>query len=401
MLLTPCNQTSIRLLSQPLQLNILGMRLTLTFLVMLSLLSIAHAQRAADDYNLVIGTYSNPEKTNGIHVYRFDLENGDATPLTKYTDINNASYLTISDDRKHLYAVSEAGQGGKVYAFGFNAATGELNMVNSASSGGDHPCYVSVDKDKRVVFVGNYSSGTLSAIPVEPDGSLKSDIQTIQHEGSGVHTTRQNKPHVHAVVLSPDGRFLFVPDLGTDRVNIYRVNSEASEPLTVSDPAFAKATEGSGPRHLVFHPNGKQAYLVQELDATVTTFEYKKGVLTSIQNVSMRSPGFSGNVGAADIHVSPDGKFVYASNRGDANDIAIYSVAKKGGLAYLGSQSTLGKTPRNFAIDPTGNFLLAANQNTNDIVIFRRDKKTGKLTDTGKRISIDKPVCLKFVKAQP
>ena len=378
------------------------MRITVIFLSMFLLFSMAHAQSSADAYNLVIGTYTNAEKSNGIHVYRFNIENGEASPLTKYTDINNASYLAISDDRKHLYAVSEAGQGtGKVYAFGFNAATGDLKMLNSAPSAGDHPCYVSVDKKNKVVFVGNYSSGTLSAIPVNADGSLQSDVQTIKHEGSSVNTNRQDKPHVHAVVLSPDGRFLFVPDLGTDKVNIYRVNADASDALTVSDPPYVKATEGSGPRHLVFHPNGKNAYLVQELDATVTTFDYKKGVLTSIQNLSMRSPAFSGNVGAADIHVSPDGKFVYASNRGDANDIAIYSVAKKGGLAYISSQSTLGKTPRNFAIDPSGNFLLAANQNTNDIVIFKRDKKTGMLTDTGKRISVDKPVCLKFVKAQP
>ena len=377
------------------------MRIMLTCLIMVSLLSTAHAQRAGDDYNLVIGTYSNAEKTNGIHVYRFDLENGDATPLNKYTDINNPSYLAISDDRKHLYAVSEAGQGGKVFAFGFNAATGDLKLLNSVPSGGDHPCYVSVDKENKVVFVGNYSSGTLSAIPANSDGSLKSDVQTIKHEGSSVNASRQDKPHVHAVVLSPDGRFLFVPDLGTDKVNIYRINTDASEPLTPSDPGFAKATDGSGPRHLVFHPNGKIAYLVQELDATVTTFEYKKGVLIPVQTLSMRAPGFGGNVGAADIHVSPDGKFVYASNRGDANDIAMYSIAKNGWLAYIGSQSTLGRTPRNFVIDPTGNFLLAANQNTNDIIIFRRDKKTGLLTDTGKRIAVDKPVCLKFVKAQP
>jgi 6-phosphogluconolactonase len=187
-----------------------------------------------------------------------------------------------------------------------------------------------------------------------------------------------------------------VPDLGTDKVHIYAINTSAGEALQPAGEAAI--TPGGGPRHLTFHPNGKYAYLIRELDAAVTVFDYKDGRLTEKQSVTLLDPGFRGKVGAADIHVSPDGKFLYGSNRGEANEITIYSIGRDGKLTYAGRQSTLGRTPRNFAIDPTGNFLLAANQDTNDIVIFRRDRKTGLLKDTGKRIQVDRPVCLKFVR---
>lgn len=379
------------------------MRSIITLCVMLLVFPIAQAQTSGNDqFDLLIGTYANAAKTNGIHVYRFDAATGDATPLTVNTQVSNPSYLAPGADGRYVYAVSEEGQGnGKVYAFSFNPSTGSLAMINSVSSSGDHPCYVSVDRQNKLVLVGNYSSGTLSAIPAGRDGSLGDGAQTIQHKGSSVDESRQDAPHVHAVVLSPDERFLFVPDLGTDRVNIYEVDPSASTPLTAAGKPYAEAPAGSGPRHFTFHPNGSTAYLVQELDATVTVFDYRKGTLAPVQAISMLAPGFNGNVGAADIHVSPDGNFLYASNRGDANDIAIYAIDKKGILTYVGRQSTLGKTPRNFVIDPTGSFLLAANQNSNDVVIFRRDTKTGLLTDTGKRIRVDKPVCLKFVRVRP
>ncbi len=374
------------------------MRSVLKILIMLLIFDGAQSQPANGDYDLVIGTYTNPEQTNGIHVYRFNQETADATPLTVNTEVHNPSYLAITHDGKNLYAVSEAGQGnGKVYAFSFDVSTGGMKMLNGVLSNGDDPCYISVDSRNQVVFVANYSSGTLSAIKLKPDGSFDSHIQTIRHSGSGPDKSRQATPHVHSVVLSPDERFLFASDLGTDKINIYQVDPSAAEPLHAADPGFVQATPASGPRHLTFHPKGRLAFLVQEIDGTVTAFEYRHGKLKTLQNISLLAPGFTGDVGAADIHVSPDGKFLYASNRGDANDIAIYSIGKKGTLTYLASQSTLGKAPRNFAIDPTGNFLLAANQNSNDIVVFKRDKETGLLSDTGKRIYVDKPVCLKFI----
>jgi 6-phosphogluconolactonase len=252
-----------------------------------------------------------------------------------------------------------------------------------------------VDDKSKFVFVGNYSSGTLSAIPIQQDGSLNAGMQTVTHQGGSINTSRQEKPHVHAVVLSPDQRYLFTPDLGTDKVNAYRVDVSNPEPLKATGEVVVKA--GAGPRHLTFHPNGKLAYLVQELDASIMVFDFKDGKLSPKQTISMLAPSFNGNVGAADIHVSPDGKFLYGSNRGDANEIAIYAVAMDGKLSYVGGQSTLGKTPRNFAIDPSGNFLLAANQNSDVVIIFKRDIKTGLLSDTGKKILVDRPVCLTFV----
>jgi 6-phosphogluconolactonase len=221
-------------------------------------------------------------------------------------------------------------------------------------------------------------------------------MQSIQHEGSSVNKSRQDKPHVHAVILSPDNKYLLVPDLGTDKVNVYNFEPGNEKPLSPASPAFASANPGGGPRHLTFHPNGKHAYLVLEMEGAVTTYDYKDGKLEQKQIITMLSPGFNGKVGAADIHISPDGKFLYASNRGEANEIVIYAIGKDGKLTYAGRQAELINTPRNFAIDPTGNFLLAANQNGNDIVIFKRDKSTGLLTASGKTIQVDKPVCLKF-----
>jgi 6-phosphogluconolactonase len=375
------------------------MRTLIAVLTMSVLFSAANLQaQNKKEYNLLIGTYTNESKTNGIHVYRFNTQTGEFGEKSKSTEIINPSYLAVSRDRKNVYAVSEVAEDkGSVYAFSFDPKTGALAFQNSAFSGGDHPCYVSVDDKKKCVIVGNYSSGTLSAIPVKSDGSLASETQTIRHEGGSVNKGRQEKPHVHATVLSRDNRFVLVPDLGGDKVYSYKLDVTQPKPLTPNTPPYTTIKAGSGPRHLTFHPKGKFAFLITELDASITAYDYKDGKLEAKQTITMLSPDFKGEVGAADIHVSPDGKFLYGSNRGEANEIVIYSIDKNGKLTYAGRQSTLGKTPRNFEIDPTGNFLLAANQNTNDVIIFKRDKKTGLLTDTGKKIVVDKPVCVKFV----
>jgi len=229
------------------------------------------------------------------------------------------------------------------------------------------------------------------------DGSLKTDVQTIKHEGSSIDKGRQSSPHVHSTFLSPDKRYILVPDLGTDKINIYAFDSKkATSPLTPAEPAFVSVKAGSGPRHLALHPDSKHIYVIQEMAGSITAFDYKEGKLTEKQSISLLAAGFTGRNGAADIHISDDGKFLYGSNRGDANDIAIYSIAKDGTLTHIGNQPVLGKGPRNFAIDPSGNFLLVANQNTNEIVIFNRDKKTGMLTPTDKRIAVKRPVCVKF-----
>lgn len=364
--------------------------------IIISLSTMAQSSKDTDFY-LLVGTYTNEQKTNGIHVYTFDAQTGDFQEKSKMTDITNASFLTISKDKKNVYAVSEGGQGKGLNAYSFDMASGKLTLLNTGSAGGNGPCYVSVDEKKQLVFAGNYGGGSLSATRLSDDGSLSSEIQVIQHEGSSVNKSRQDKPHVHAVVLSPDNKYLLVPDLGTDKVNVYRVDASKEQPLSPAAPAFASVNAGGGPRHLAFHPNGKYAYLILEMEGAIAAFDFKNGKLEQKQTITMLAPGFTGKVGAADIHVSPDGKFLYGSNRGEANEIVIYSIAKDGKLTLAGRQSSLINTPRNFAIDPTGNFLLVGNQNGNDIAIFKRDKNTGLLTSTGKTIQVDKPVCLKFV----
>lgn len=371
--------------------------ITVLFIV-LGFFSATMAQTSRNkNFNLLVGTYTNESKTNGIHVYGFNAETGDYEEKSKTLNIRNPSFLVVSKDKKNVYAVSEGGQGKGISAFSFDNASGKLTFLNSTSAGGNGPCYINVDDKKQVVFTGNYGGGSLSATRVNSDGSLSENIQVIQHEGGSVNKNRQDKPHVHAVVLSPDNRFLLVPDLGTDKVNAYRVEPDNSNPLTPASPAFTSVSPGGGPRHLTFHPNGKHAYLILEMEGAIAAFDYKDGRLQQKQTITMLAPEFKGRVGAADIHVSPDGKFLYGSNRGEANEIVIYAIDKNGKLTYAGRQSTLIKTPRNFAIDPTGNFVLVANQDGNDIVIFKRNKNTGLLTDSGKRIQVDKPVCLKFV----
>lgn len=374
------------------------MKTTTVMFIVLGLFSVTMAQTSRNkNFNLLVGTYTNEAKTNGIHVYSFNAETGDYEEKSKTLNIQNPSFLVVSRDKKNVYSVSEGGQGKGISAFSFNNASGKLTFLNSTSAGGNGPCYINVDDKKQLVFTGNYGGGSLSATRVNSDGSLSDDIQVIQHEGSSVNKNRQDKPHVHAVVLSPDNRFLLVPDLGTDKVNVYRVEPGNSNPLTSASPAFTSVNPGGGPRHLTFHPNGKHAYLILEMEGAIAAFDYQDGRLQQKQTITMLTPEFKGKVGAADIHVSPDGKFLYGSNRGEANEVVIYAIDKSGKLTYAGRQSTLIKTPRNFAIDPTGNFVLVANQDGNDIVIFKRDKKTGLLTDSGKRIQVDKPVCLKFV----
>lgn len=362
---------------------------------LLLILSGLHAQVMAD-YFLIIGTYTTAP-TDGIEVYRFDSKKG-KFEFANRTPIQNPSYLALSPDQKYLYSVSETGNpnGGGVTAFSFDNRSGLLSKINNQPSSGNHPCYVSVHKNGKWVAAGNYSTGNLVYYPVTKDGSIGTATM-IQHKGSSVVKGRQDGPHLHSTVFSPDFKYLLTPDLGLDKVMIYKLKSGGG--IIPDNPGFVSLKPGAGPRHLEFHPNGKWAYLMEEMSGYVTALKYNKGTLSVIQTINGHSADFKGTVGSADIHVSPDGKFVYCSNRGESNTIGIFRVnPSDGSLTLAGHQSTMGKTPRNFSIDPTGNYLLAANQNTNDVVIFRRDKMTGLLTDTGDRITVNKPVCLKWAK---
>ncbi len=348
-------------------------------------------------FYLFIGTYTSG-KSKGIYVYDFDASNGTAKALGTVAS-KDPSYLAISRDGKYLYAVNE-GPAGKVSAFSFNPEKATLSPLNQQSSGGADPCYVSVSKTGQWVMVANYSGGSLAALPVHDDGSLDPLSQLIQHSGKGTDTVRQEKAHVHSVVFSPDEHFLYAADLGTDKETIYRFDPSKQQPLEPTPDSVVAMVPGSGPRHLIFHPEKPWAYMIDELSGTVDAFNYDSstGRLNHFQRLSSHPPKYAGAKGSADIHISPDGKFLYASNRGDANSIAIYSIDPEDGkLQIKGFRSTRGNHPRNFIIDPTGHFLLVANKNTDNIVVFRINRRTGMLRATGTQIEIPNPVCLKFL----
>ena len=354
---------------------------------------------SSQKYFLFIGTYTNTG-SKGIYVYTFDASTGKAQWISNTEGVVNPSYLAISPGGTLLYACTETRtvDAGGISAFSFDREKGTLSFLNKQPSGGDNPAYVSVHKSGKWVIAGNYSGGNLSAFPVNQDGSLQPFSQLIQHTGTGINKQRQEKPHVHATVFSPKGDYLFVPDLGIDKVMIYKFSPSLPQPLRSASTAFVNTNPGSGPRHFVFHPNKKGAYLMEEMAGAVSVYSYKKGKLDLLQRILAHPDTATGDFGSADIHVSPDGKFLYASNRGKENNIAIFSIDRKGQLSVVSYQSTMGIQPRNFVIDPSGKYLLAANQKTGNIVIFKRNMATGLLHPTGEQINIPQPVCLKMLK---
>jgi 6-phosphogluconolactonase len=220
--------------------------------------------------------------------------------------------------------------------------------------------------------------------------------KTIEHTGSSVVEDRQDRPHVHATVFSPDNKYLFVTDLGTDKVNIYSFNAKKGE-LKEAEVPFEITEPGAGPRHFTFHPNGRFAYLIEELTGSISVYSYQNGRLSLLQNISALPNEYTGPIGSADIHVAPDGKFLYASNRGESNSIAAFSINNEGKLLNTGHYNVMGKKPRNFNLDPTGNYLLVANQDSDEIVVFKRNVNDGTLHDTGQRIKVPRPVCIKWI----
>lgn len=366
----------------------------------LSLLVLVSFSATAQKFYLFIGTYTSKD-SKGIYVYQFDAATGTAKWVSNTDSTANPSYLAIAPNEKYVYAVHETrgDDGGKVSAFTFDKTTGKLAFINQQSTGGDDPCYVSVSKNNNWVVVANYSGGSATALAANNDGSLNPYAQLLQDSGSSANTKRQEKAHVHSAVFSPAQDYLFTPDLGIDKVMIYKFNQGSEKPLSPATPPYVAVTAGNGPRHFTFHPNQKFAYVIQELSGTVGAYRYSDGKLDLLQDIATHPKGYKGDIGSADIHLSPDGKFLYASNRGDENTITIFSVdAATGRLKLKGYQSVIGKTPRNFIIDPTGNYLLAANQSTDNIVIFKRNKHTGLLHPTGKQIKVSMPVCLQMLK---
>ncbi|HEY1946196.1 MAG TPA: lactonase family protein [Bryobacteraceae bacterium] len=359
------------------------------------------ATTMATYYYLYVGTYTGPN-SKGIHAFRYDAAQSALQPLGTVAELERPSFLALSPDRRFLYAVSELGNDGKVegavYAYAIHPATGKLTFLNRQSSGGGGACHLVVDKLAKTLLVANYGTGSATSFALKPDGSIGDRVSKIQFEGSGPNAERQGGPHAHAVVLSPDNRFLFVPDLGTDHIHILSFDSSSGR---LARSADVTVKPGAGPRHFTFSPDGRFAYLICEMGSLVVAYHYNSstGALTEIQTASTLPNGFTGENNSAEIETDSTGKFLYASNRGH-DSIAVFSIdPSTGKLERRQIAPTQGRTPRNFTIDPTQRHLLAANQDSNKIVFFDRDLQTGKLTATGKTVDVPSPVCLLFTPA--
>ena len=369
-------------------------------LSILSLLIVSSLCSFAQNYFLFTGTYTN-SGSKGIYVYNFNEQTGKAKLINHTDTVTNPSFLILSRNANFVYAVNETNGAdpGKVSAYSFNKKDGSIKFINSQLSGGDDPCHLSISDDGKWIAVANYSGGSVSVFPVNKNGSLQTHSQLMQDSGSSVNKERQETAHVHEAVFSPNNKYLFTPDLGTDKVMIYQFNSSSKQPLKPSSPSFLKLMSGNGPRHITFHPDKKFAYVISELSGTITAYRYTNGKFTDLQEIITHPKKYEGIIGSAEVVISPDGKFLYASNRGDENTITIFSInSLSGKLQLQGYKSTAGKAPRNFIIDPTGNYLLVANQNSDNIVIFKRNKLTGLLQEMKEQIKVSKPVCLQLVK---
>jgi len=357
----------------------------------------------AESLPVYFGTYTSGRNgAEGIYRSVLDTETGELSAPVLAAKAGNPSFIEIHPNGKYLYAVSESGRDGSVSAYAIDPDTGNLKLLNSRPSGGSGPCHVNIDHAGKNVLVANYGSGSASVIPIKSDGSLAEPTGFVQHEGSSVNPRRQKGPHAHSINVSPDNRFAFVADLGLDKVMIYKLDVDKGT-IIANDPAFAKVKPGAGPRHFTFGANGRYAYVINEMGGTVTAFAYEpaSGTLTEIQTLPTLPDGFTGSSSCAEVRVHPGGRFLYGSNRGH-DSIAVYRIdPAKGTLTFVEHERAEIKTPRNFNIEPTGKFCLVANQGADSVVVFKIDQNTGTLEPTGNKISIGKPVCIRFLRAGP
>jgi 6-phosphogluconolactonase len=365
---------------------------------------------------VLIGTYTQgpslePDggelgRTKGIHVYRTDDQFRLLEPCQSVQASRNPSFVSMHPNGRFVYAVNECEpevsestglRSGTVSAFTFNANSGALEPLNTQSSHGLDPCHLCMDRSGRYVIVANYSGGTLCVLPILEDGSLGAACEVVEHQGSSVHA-QQTGPHPHAVVLDPSNQFLFVPDLGLDKLMVYRFDA-ATGKLTPNAHPGLSTSPGSGPRQLALSPDGDFAYVINELNSSINTYRFESdlGRLTELQTLSTLPPDFAGPNTGADIRVSPDRRFLYGSNRGH-DSIVIYAIQSDGRLTLVGHQSTRGSSPRCFSISPTGATLLVANQGSDTVVEFEIDPITGRLSATGGALSIPVPVCVQYVR---
>lgn len=347
-------------------------------------------------YYMLVGTYTSG-KSEGIYVYKFNAQRGIATQVSKVVT-ENPSYMVVSPDQRFVYSVNQTKGKPEISAFSFNKTKGELKLLNRqpASEG---PCYITIDSTGKFIVIAEYNNGSLGVYKTNADGSLTPRVQTIQHEGYGIVYERQEKSHVHCAVFSPDQKYLFAADLGNDRLYQYKFNKDAAEPLSPAEKPYYALPDGSGPRHFTFHPDGKTAYLLNELTGEIVVYNYSNEQLQEVQTIASATEGGKYDKGSADIHISPGSKFLFASNRGASNNIVVYMISKDGQLNKSGEQK-VNEHPRNFVIDPTGKFLLVASKNQGTIQVFAINQSFGLLEATATTIEIDQPVFLTMIPAK-
>ena len=359
----------------------------------------AGAEQVPTQFHVLVGTYTQGSKSKGIYQFTLDVETGKASGALLVGEVESPSFLAIHPTQKYVYAVQETAsfqgtKSGGVSAFARDGGTGKLTLLNDKTSSGAHPCHLVVDKTGKFVLVANYTGGSVSVLPILPDGKLGEPTAVVQHKGSSVNKGRQEAPHAHAINLDRDNRFAVVADLGLDKLLVYKFDASKGT-LTPNEPPALDSGPGAGPRHFAFHPDGKRAFVINELDSTLTalTYDPQKGVLTKGATVSTLPKDFKGKNSTAEVVVHPSGAWVYGSNRGH-NSIAGFSAHD---LTPLGHQTHQIKTPRNFVIDPTGKTLLVASQDGNQVIVFRINNKTGELTPTGSVVDVPRPVCLRMI----
>jgi 6-phosphogluconolactonase len=371
--------------------------------LVLFLLSASIAAAAAGEYFVYIGTYT-VRRGKGIYTFRFQPATGKVTAPSLAAETPSPAFLAVHPNQKFLYAANEhdgpdvAGKNSTVSAYAIDPKTGALTFLNKVSCRGEGPAHIAVDKTGKALLAANYRSGSLALMPILPDGRLGEVTGFVQHQGIGPKP-RAEGPHAHGAAFSPDGRFALVADRGLDQVLVYRYDRSKGT-LTPNDPPFINSTPGAGPRHILFHPNGKILYELNEPGSTVSVLAYGAagGTLSQIQEITTLAADFKGTSATAQLQLDRAAKFLYASNRG-ADTITVFAVDPvKGTLTLVEHVSTQGKTPRDFSLDPTGGYLFAANQNSDNIVLFRVDAKTGRLTATGQVLEhVLEPACVVFV----
>jgi 6-phosphogluconolactonase len=369
--------------------------------IMSTLLCSSALPSKAEDPLVFISSFAGGEK-GGLHAFQFDTATGTLKPLHRTTGVENPFFIALSPDQRFLYSIHAEKFGGKenehVAAYELEGRTGRMKLLNRQSSRGTASCFLDVDATGKTVVVANYSTGSVASLPVQKDGSLGEAVSFFQHSGSGADPVRQKGPNAHSIVISPDNHFALAADLGIDQVLCYQLDAATSKLSPNPQQPFVKAPAGAGPRHIRFHPNGKLVYVINEIKNSVTVFDYETaaGKLAEKQTISTLPDGFNGKSYCADLKITPDGKFLYGTNRGH-DSIAAYRIGDDGKLTMIGVEPSLGKGPQNLLITPDGKLLLCANMPGNSVVVFQIDGKTGGLRAVGEPVSMPMPSCIKLL----